>query len=291
MSKKLTYIIVALILTNCITLGFLFLDDNSGEQITKDKEVVATIGDKEITRQQWLSTLESAYGYDTLKNLIDSEVIYTLADEYDITVTDEEVQRQIEIQQSLYDSYDSQVHSDEQLKNSIYLDLLFKELIIRDAVVEEDELKQYYEEYSSLYKIPNTYHVSQIVTTTQEHANQLLEELKSGSAFDVLAMESSEDEFSAAYGGDVGVITENSGLPTSVFTALDQLGENDWTNPIEVNGQYYIFLLHDKNQGKQYAYEDVKKDIRRDIALSQIGQNFTVDTLWEEAGVEWFYGE
>lgn len=291
MNKKLTYIVVALIITNLVSLGFLFLGNDSTDQIAKDEEVVATIGEKEVTRQQWLNTLEESYGYNTLKSLIDKEVVLSLADEYGITVTNEEVQRQIEVQQTMFDHYDSQLQSDEELQEIIHLDLLFKELIIRDVIVEEEELKQYYEAYSSLYKIPNTYHVSQIVTSTKEQADQLLSELESGSAFDVLAMESSIDEFSAAYGGDVGVITENSGLPMSVFTALDQLSLNEWTDVIDVNGQYYIFLLHDKSEGKQYSYEDVQKDIRRDIALSQVGHNFTVDTLWEEANVEWFYGE
>lgn len=286
MKDKLTYIVIALVITNLLSLGFLLFNNTS---TSNEKEVVATIGKKEITRQEWLSKLEAAYGYDTLKNLVNKEVVLTLAKKNKIEVTDDEVNRQIEIQNVLNNTINSTTTSKEELKESIYVDLLFKELMIRDVVIDEKDLKNYYKQYESLYSIPATYHVSQIVSDTKAKANQLLSELEAGSAFDVLAMESSVDDYSASYGGDIGFISEYTGLPEQVFTELEETKPNRYTNVIEIDNQFYIFYLHEKTSAKNYTYDELKSDLRRDFALSQIGSNFKIDTLWEEVGVEWFY--
>lgn len=285
MKNKLTYIIVALILTNLLSLGFILFSNKT----TNEKEVVATIGKTEITRQQWLSKLETAFGYDTLKNLVNKEVVLFLADKYNIDITDEEVERQVEIQKILNDTVNSANTSNEELKDNIYVDLLFKELIIRDVIIDEKDLKNYYEKYQSLYSIPATYHVSQIVTATKEQATQLLAELEAGSAFDVLAMESSIDDYSSSYGGDIGNISEYTGLPEQVFNELEKTSLDSFTKIIEIDGKFYIFYLHEKTDAKEYSFDELKPDLRRDLALSQIGSNFTVETLWEEADVKWFY--
>lgn len=285
MKNKLTYIIVALVLTNLLSLGFILFSNKA----TTEKEVVATIGKTEITRQQWLSKLETAYGYDTLKNLVNKEVVLFLADKYNIDITDEEVERQVEIQKILNDTVNSANTSKEELRDNIYVDLLFKELIIRDVVIDEKDLKNYYDKYQSLYSIPATYHVSQIVTATKDQATQLLAELEAGSAFDVLAMESSIDDYSSSYGGDIGNISEYTGLPEQVFNELEKTSLDSFTKVIEIDGKFYIFYLHEKTDAKEYSFDELKPDLRRDFALSQIGSNFTVETLWEEADVKWFY--
>jgi len=44
-------------------------------------------------------------------------------------------------------------------------------------------------------------------------------------------------------------------------------------------------------EGQTFSFEDVKDQIRRQIALEQMEGSVTVDPLWEEMGVTWFYGE
>jgi foldase protein PrsA len=43
-------------------------------------------------------------------------------------------------------------------------------------------------------------------------------------------------------------------------------------------------------KGKKYSYQDVKQQIRREIALEQMKTSASTTTFWEETKVDWFYG-
>ncbi|MGG3323728.1 hypothetical protein ABEQ76_06800, partial [Bacillus velezensis] len=47
----------------------------------------------------------------------------------------------------------------------------------------------------------------------------------------------------------------------------------------------------EKLKARTFSYNEVKSQIRRQIAMDQLGDKATVKTLWKEAGVSWFYGE
>ena len=52
---------------------------------------------------------------------------------------------------------------------------------------------------------------------------------------------------------------------------------------------YAVIMLHEKIEGKAFTYDDVKSKIRRQIALEQMEGSVSVDPLWDEIGVTWFY--
>ena len=60
-----------------------------------NEEAVATVGKTTITRQEWLNELESRYGKDVLKDMIDQKVIKEMAAKYKINVSDEDVEQRI----------------------------------------------------------------------------------------------------------------------------------------------------------------------------------------------------
>lgn len=58
-------------------------------------EVVATIDKKKITRQDWMAAMETRYGKETLQTLVNEAVMEKAAQEYDIKVSDEEIDLEI----------------------------------------------------------------------------------------------------------------------------------------------------------------------------------------------------
>lgn len=286
--KPLWVIIAGLIVLNCLTVA-LFL--NRQEPALDKKEVVATVGKTEITRQEWLSIMESRYGKDVLKELVDQKVIETLAQKYDVKVPDEAVERELLLIKTMYGSTD-EATSEEDWKEQIRSTLLLEEILTKDVVVPKEEMETYYEENISLYQIPTSYHVSQIVVKSEEEAKQTLEELNQGSNFATLAMERSTDEFSASLGGDIGFVREGDENISADFIAqLEKLVPGEWSDPIEVNGGYAIAMLHERIKGKNYSYKEVKGEIRRLLALEQMEGHSNVDAFWDEVKVDWFYGE
>lgn len=287
--KQFWLIIAGLVMINCLTVAFFLTKQDGG---FGSSEVVATVGEDKITRQDWLNVMEERYGRDVLKDLIDQKVIENLARKYDIKVSDKAVDRELLLLKTMYGSTSNETSDEEEWKEQIKANLLLEELLTKDVNVPEEELQSYYEENKSLFNIPTSYHVSQIVVKKVEEAEKTLEELKNGSSFSTLAMEKSIDEFSAAQGGDIGFIrAEDKSFSNEYIKALNSLKPGEWSGPIKVDNGFAIAFLHERIEGKDYRFKDVKNEIRRLIALEQMEGHSTVEAFWDEVNVEWFYGE
>lgn len=286
--KKLWIVIAALVLLNCLTIVF-FLSKVKG---TINDEVVATVGKSEITRQEWLNELESRYGKDVLRDMIDQKVIAEMAAKYKIKVSEEDVDREYRILQTTYSSpSENKKVTEKKWKEHIRNSLLHEEILTRDVKVPEKEMKAYFEKNKEFFSIPAAYHLSHIVVKTSTEAEEALKELSQGSSFSALAMERSIEEFSANEGGDIGYILEGEKrYPSEYLKAAKDLKEDTWSEPIKVEQGYAIVRLEGKIMGKRYTYEDVKQQIRREVALEQMKTSASTTTFWEEMKVEWFYG-
>ena len=47
----------------------------------------------------------------------------------------------------------------------------------------------------------------------------------------------------------------------------------------------------EKLPGQAFTYSEVKNQIRRQIAMDQLGDKASVKTLWKDAKVSWFYDD
>ncbi|MEH7444673.1 peptidyl-prolyl cis-trans isomerase [Bacillus sp. JJ1122] len=287
--KQLWYVIAGLAMLNVITLVLLlfkpaFLEGN--------KETVAEIGNKTISRQDWLTELEERYGEETLRDLVDQEVVLQMADDYKIKVSDKAIERELNIYKAMYSSAENEPKSEDKWKQQIKYSLLLEELLTKDVKVSEEDMKAFYEQNKSLFDLPASYHVSQIVVETKKEADAAVKELKDGSSFDVLAMERSIDEFSANQGGDIGFINEeDERVDPQVVEAAKMLKPKKWTGPVKLENGYAIVYLHEKLEGKKYDFKEVKNQIRRQMALEQMDIPVSARAFWNEAEVSWFYGD
>ena len=274
-------------MTNCFTIAF-FL--TNGDKEVKAGEVVATIDHQEITRQDWLNEMEKRFGKDVLKELVDQKVIEQVATKYNVKVSENAIRRELLLIKTMYGTGSENSFDEEEWREQIRFSLLLEEILTKDVVVPEEELKDYYNHNSSLYSIPISYHLSQIVVKTESEAKQAFEELKQGSPFSTLAMERSIDENSASEGGDIGYVHEGGDrFNSDLFKEISQLEPGEWSEPIETAEGYAIVLLHEKIQGKDYSFEEVREEIRRQIALDQMEGVKSASTFWDEVNVQWFY--
>ncbi|PAD66702.1 peptidylprolyl isomerase [Bacillus sp. 7586-K] len=289
--KTLWSIIFALVVINCLTVGY-FLTNNQRIKASSENESIATIGDTHITREQWMAELEEKYGEETLKELINIKVVEQLAEKYHISVSDEDVERELAVYKSMYNSFDEEQNGNEEdWREQIRYSILLEELLTKDVTVTEEEIKNFYENNKELYAIDESYHLSQIIVNTKAEANKMVDELSGGSSFEALAIENSIDEFSDPSGGDIGFISKNNEyVPDDYINVAKTLKPGEWSEPIKVENGYAILLLHEKLEGKSYSYDEVRGQVRRQIALEQMQGSVSVEPLWDELNVKWFYG-
>lgn len=286
--KQLWLVIAGLAILNFITLGLLLFKPAFLEG---DKESVAEVGKESISRQEWLTELEERYGEETLRDMVDQRVVEQMASEYKINVSDQAVEREMNIYKAMYSAADTGLKSEAKWKQQIKYSLLLEELLTKDVQISEEAMKAYYEQNKRLFDTPASYHLSQIVVETKKDADSAVKELKDGSSFAALAMERSIDEFSANQGGDIGFINEEDELiPPPVVAVVKTLDPKEWTGPVKLENGYAIVYLHEKLEGKKYTFKEVKGQIRRQMALEQMDIPVSARAFWNDAEVSWFYG-
>jgi foldase protein PrsA len=289
--KQLWMVIAGLILVNCLTIAFFLSEADMAGGPVINEEAVATIGKRSITRQEWLNELEARYGKDVLKEMIDQKVIEEMAAKYKIKVSNQEVEREFRLLQTTFNSFNQKSNTNEKKwKEQIKSSLLLEELLTKDVEVSHEELTSYYEKNKDLFNVPDAFHLSHIIVKTSDEAEQASQELAQGSNFSTLAMERSIEEFSANEGGDIGYISEgDERYPREYIELAKELELKAYSTPLKVEQGYAIIKLEGKISGQNYSFEDVKGQIRRQIALEQMESPATASTFWEDARVEWFY--
>ena len=290
-NRKLWIIIVSLALLNIVIVVATLFNQGREDLEGTHQETVASIGDDIITRQQWLSELETRYGKQTLKDMVDEKVVRQLADKYKVEISSDEIERELTMMKSMYNPLNQPYLEDEQWRAQVELSLLYEELLTKDAVISEEEMQSYYNQNKDLYDIPETYHLSHITIKDIADAEQVVKELENGSSFVALAREKSLDDFSASRGGELGYIATGSEyVPKEYVEIAKSLENGEWSQPIKVEGGYSIILLHEFIKGVSFSYEEVKNQIRRQIAMDQMNHSLAVQSLWKDANVSWFFG-
>lgn len=290
--KQLWMVIAALFMINCLTITFFLSKSKQASGASVNNEVVASIGKNSISRQEWLDELVSRYGKDVLKDMIDQKVVAEMAAKYNIQVSANDVDREFRMLQTTYQTSSKSNNTDEKkVKEQIKNNLLLQEILTKDVVISDKELKSYYNKNKQLFNVPTAYHLSQIIVKTKDEAKRALKELAQGSSFSALAMERSIEEFSANEGGDIGYISEEDERYPEVYLKTAKiLKKGACSQPIKVEQGYAILKLDGKINGKEYSYSDVKEQIRRQMALEQMKIPTSARSFWGEAKVNWFYG-
>ncbi|MEO4055534.1 peptidyl-prolyl cis-trans isomerase [Solibacillus sp. CAU 1738] len=258
-------------------------------------EIVATVDGEVITRQQWLSAMETRYGKETLQGLVNEAVMDKAAAQYKIKVAEEEVDLELAFMRSSQDGTDTTIQnlSDKELRQKIRAQLILEKVLAKDIVIKEEAIESFYNENQSLFNIPTSYRTSLIVTESKEDAESALKELENGSEFSVLARERSLHTSSASLGGDIGFITsQQTNMDPAISAAVQKVKVKETSKPFVLSdGRYGIVYVEEVLEGQSFTYEEVKGHIERELAVEQLPSAVAPENFWEEFHATWFYGE
>lgn len=291
-SRTIWTIILGALLVCCIAVAYTLTKSQAGA--SSSGESIATIGGKSVTREEWLKEMEDQYGKSTLEDMINVRVVEQLAKKNNLKISKSEVDREFLLIKAVNNSFYEDEHTTEkEWKNQIRYNILLEELLTRDIDISNKELESFYNKNKELYQFDDSYRIRHIVVKDEEEAREVLKELKGGSSFEAVAAERSTDRYTSPYGGDLGFVTEASdNIPSAYIEEAKTLKENEWSQePIKVSNGYAIIQLKEKLKARTFSFDEVKDQIRRQIAMDQLGDKATVKTLWKEADVSWFYGE
>ncbi|BAQ09517.1 peptidylprolyl isomerase [Bacillus sp. OxB-1] len=255
-------------------------------------EVVATVAGEPIMREEWLTAMEEEVGRETLLDLVNGRVMEAAAKRYGIKVTDQEIDTELALIASVggqsYSGLDA-----EKMRQKVRSNLILEKVLTNDVIIHDQEIEDYYDTNTSLYHIETSYRTSMIVLPSKEEAEQAAEELADGSNFAVLAKERSIDAASASLGGDVGYINDSTNAIDQAIVEAAVGGKVG--KPSDViqlkDGTYAIVLVNEVVEGRSFKLNEVKDQIKRELALEQLSQSVSPEMFWKEFDAEWFYGK
>lgn len=231
----------------------------------KGKEaVVATIGNKKITikeLEERLQQIPPQYRA-TFKGEEKKRLLENIIDRYLLTQ---------EAKNLKIDKIPEVCQKIEDLAANILIQELINREITQKIVITEEEIKKYYDSNLEEFKIPEKIKARHILikveakATPEESAQkeakakELLEKIKSGSDFDALAKENSDDSRTKTRGGDLGYLTK--GRMSEEFDKVAFTLTPGNVDLIKDHEGYHIIKVDEKKEAKQQTLEEVKTRI------------------------------
>ncbi len=229
------------------------------------KQPIAKVGSHTITRQEFLDKLEKDQGRDALIGMINRQLIEDAFSKSGLQLAPSEVQEKLaEIkkgypsEQAFAQVMANQGMGEEDVIESLTLDLKVKALLTKDIKTSEDELKKFFEEYKSHFDQPELISYSEIVVSDAATATKVADQAADPSKdFAALAKQNSLSPQTRENGGLVPQQPQQAIYPPQVREALASMEVGKVSKPIEAEGRWYIVKLNSKKAAEQ---ADFKRD-------------------------------
>ncbi|MCL5773305.1 MAG: peptidylprolyl isomerase [Firmicutes bacterium] len=241
-----------------------------GEGKVTDKNIVAVVNGEEISRKDLDKTLELFFGKKVLDTLVDMKLLEQAAKKANVSVTDAEIKEKIDELKPQFAQYaflGQPVPSDEQIKFSIYPQLLMSKLLMKD--IPEQKFKDYFDKNKDkLIKIK----ISRIAAKDEKSAEDILKKLEGGADFAETAKKESIDIFTKDNGGEMGYVQKKmlKGKLDPVVQAAFETPVGKLSGIIKDGKQFYIIKVGDKKDTLEQLKMDILPELMAKDAVTKL---------------------
>jgi peptidyl-prolyl cis-trans isomerase C len=233
-----------------------------------------------------------------MPQLVGIEIAKAYAEEHNITVSDEEVDREIakikeqvgeQARSSGQDLSNEKAYeqalkqnniTEEELRSDLRENLPItkvQEKVAGNAEPSDEEIKKYYEENKEAqFTTPEQRCVRHILFNKdqEQKAEDVKKELESGADFAKLARENSQDPGSAQKGGDLGCIGKGETVPEFEEAAFGA-EQGEIVGPIQTEFGYHIIQVTDIKPQQTLPLQEVESQIRSQLTTEKQAEVFS----------------
>ena len=139
--------------------------------------------------------------------------------------------------------------------------------LIKDINVTDEETRKFYEDNTAMFMQQERIHARHILVKpeSEDTAVKIIEYLKAGTSFDVLAEEYSIDPGSKINGGDLGEFPRGVMVPEFEEAAFALKNPGDISEPVKSQFGWHIIKLEEKIPEAPAPFEQVKQQIIQEI--------------------------
>ena len=247
---------------------------------SKDAEVVAVIGDKNITQNELNDILVERYGVETLNSMISEKVVELELAKQKIKVSAEEIATEFDAMQKQYGGKEALDNAllnanltEKDLKQDIEKNISLKKLLKDDVKVSDDEMAQYYEENKDSFTEEEQVKASHVLVESEDLAKEIRQKLVDGEDIAKLAKEYSTDEGTKENGGDLGFFARGK-MVAPFDEAAFTLPIGEVSEPIKSEFGYHVIVVNEKKEGTTSSLEENKETIKQMLVESKMPEAF-----------------
>ncbi|WP_068783156.1 peptidylprolyl isomerase [Paenibacillus phocaensis] len=244
--------------------------------VSTKAEAVATVNGVEITKDRLYDELAANGGEQALTNLINQELVNQEAAKKNITITDADIDAEIE-------SYKTQFGSEEalsqalvqygmtmdDLRKQVVMELKLTKLLEPQIKVTDEQIKQTFESYKDSFNTPEQVRTSVILVATEQEAKDIVKQLDEGADFAELAKSKSLDPATKEQGGDTDFFARGE-KEEAVETAAFKLAKGEVSEPVKTSEGYQVIKVTDKKEAHTATLEEKKDEIRKGLVSQQV---------------------
>jgi foldase protein PrsA len=241
------------------------------------EEAVATVNEDVITANDLYELMLKQVGPQAVDQLITERLVNKKAEEANITVTEEDLNAEIDkIKANFPDeaTFEQQLQQAgftiESLKEQLSSQVKLTKLVEPEIKVTDEDIKKYYEENKASYATPEQVRASHILVETKEEAEEIVALLKGGADFAELAKERSKDG-SAAQGGDLGFFGKGQMVPEFEEAAF-ALAPGEVSGVVESQYGFHIIKVVEKKAAETPTLEAKKEEIRETLFQQKVSE-------------------
>ncbi|MDT3699910.1 MAG: peptidylprolyl isomerase [Thermincola sp.] len=259
MNKRTLIISLAVVCIAAVVLVFTLGKGNS--------EAVASVDGEKISKDDLYEAMVKQGGQQALDGLISQKVVELEAKKQNITVTEQDIQKELDKYYAQYGGEEvfkqaltQSGYTLERVKKDMELTVKLNKLLEPRIKISEDEKKKYFEENKATFGQPKQVKASHILVETEDKAKEIKEKLAKGEDFAKLAKENSTDPGSKENGGDLGFF--GSGQMVKEFEdAAFALKVGEISAPVKTQYGYHIIKVTETKDAKEANYEESKDKI------------------------------
>lgn len=247
---------------------------NKNTLSTDWNEVVAVVGDQNITKDDLYNLLMEKNGEAALNTLIDEKILEMEVQKNKIKVTDEEIQSELDKTIEEVGGIDQfgmllmqYGMTEEDIKENIKVNLTYERILEPLITITEDEMKAYFDENTSYFATEEQVKASHILVDSEEKAKEVKAKLDQGGDFAELAKEYSIDPSNSNNGGSLGFFGKGQ-MVTEFEDVAFALEPGSISDPVKTEFGYHIIKVEEKQAAKEANYEESKEEIK-DILISE----------------------
>jgi foldase protein PrsA len=270
-NKKLVLIIAVLILAMGVFLSF---------ALPKDK-AVAKVDGAAISQDELYDVMVEQYGAATVEQLIADKIVDSEAKKEKVTITDEELNEEVDKLKESYggeDVFNQMLESNnttvDVLKEDLKNYLTIRKLLEPQIEITDEELQTYFEENKDSFGEAEQVKASHILVAEETTANEIKQKLADGADFAELAKEYSTDEGTKENGGELGFFAKGT-MVTEFDDVAFTLPVNEISDPVKTDYGYHIIKVEEKKEAKEANFDDSKAEIKETLIEQKLETEYS----------------